>query len=335
MRSRTAAIAVLAAPALLLAGCAAPGADGDERLTVVASTSVYGDIAATVAGDDAEVTSIITSIAQDPHSYEVTARDRLAIDRADLVVYNGGGYDGFVEAVLAAMDEAPVAISAAELAGVEGHHHDHEHDGDHDDGDAPGHAEHDHAEDAHAPDHAEDAHDDHPHENEHVWYDLHVMVDLAAEIAHRLGELDPDHASDYEANAAAFASELAPVDAHLHSLADRADGLGVVITEPVPGYLLAGAGLEDLTPEGFSEAIEEGSDVPPALLAEVLDVLASGRVALVADTPQTSSTETERVVATARDAGIPVVAFTETLPDGEDFVSWMAANVAAIEAALP
>ena len=40
----------------------------------------------------------------------------------------------------------------------------------------------------------------------------------------------------------------------------------VAVTEPVPVYLLAELGLDDLTPEAFSEAIEEGADVPPLAL---------------------------------------------------------------------
>lgn len=288
----------------MLVGCAAPTAD-DGKLTITASTSVYGDIAATVAGDGVEVSSIITSSAQDPHSYEVTARDRLALETADLVVFNGGGYDAFVETVLEAMDAAPATVDAADLAGVEGH----------DSGAQEG--------------------DDHDHENEHVWYDLHVMEEVASEIAAQLAELDPENAGSYAENASAFGEAVAGVEIAVAALADRAAGVGAVVTEPVPSYLLAEAGVVDVTPEGFSEAIEEGTDVPPALLAEVLAAIASGEIAFVAHNPQTGSAETEEVVSAAEAAGIPIVSFSETLPDGDDYVSWMAANVDALSAALP
>ena len=35
-------------------------------------------------------------------------------------------------------------------------------------------------------------------------------------------------------------------------------------TERVPGYLLAAAGLDVLTPSGFARAIEDGTDPGPA-----------------------------------------------------------------------
>jgi zinc/manganese transport system substrate-binding protein len=315
---------LLAVPvvALVLAGCAPTSAADDGVLRVVASTSVYGDIAATVAGDLAEVDSIVTSTTQDPHSYEVTARDRLALESADLVVFNGGGYDPFVESVLAVMDTEPAHVSAVVVAGLV--------EGDHDDE----HAEEEHEEDG--DEHSEDeGHEGHGHlegVNEHVWYDLHIMGEVAHEIAHELGELDPDNADAYEANADAFLADLESVEGDLSALAAQTDGLGVVITEPVPGYLLAEAGFDDLTPEGFSEAIEEGSDVPPALLAATLAAVADA--ALVTNNPQTGGPETTEVLGAAEEAGVPVVDFLELLPEGTSYVEWMRDNIAALAAAL-
>ncbi|MET0479738.1 MAG: zinc ABC transporter substrate-binding protein, partial [Mycetocola sp.] len=113
-----------------------------------------------------------------------------------------------------------------------------------------------------------------------------------------------------------------------------ADGTGVVITEPVPLYLLEASGLVNLTPDAFSEAIEEGTDVSPSSLNDLLDLIGSGDVALLAYNEQTSSPETERVRDAAEKESVPVVSFAETLPDGKDYVSWMTDNIAAISDAL-
>jgi len=55
-----------------------------------------GNIASQVAGALADVKVILGNPAQDPHSYEATLRDRLAVQNADYVVYNGMGYDDFM-----------------------------------------------------------------------------------------------------------------------------------------------------------------------------------------------------------------------------------------------
>ena len=63
----TVALAVL----LGVAGCGSSSTvSGNERLTVVASTTVWGSVARAVAGDAADVKSIISDPSADPHSYE-------------------------------------------------------------------------------------------------------------------------------------------------------------------------------------------------------------------------------------------------------------------------
>ena len=88
------------------------------------------------------------------------------------------------------------------------------------------------------------------------------------------------------------------------------------------------------TPEAFTEAIEEGGDVPPLALQQTLALFDDKAVVLLAYNDQTSSPETERVRDAAETAGIPVLNFTETLPEGETYASWMTANVDQIEAAI-
>jgi zinc/manganese transport system substrate-binding protein len=73
----------------------------DATATVVASTDVWGSVASAVAGDHATVKSIVTSTVDDPHSFEASPANAAEIADASLVVYNGGGYDHWVEDVLA------------------------------------------------------------------------------------------------------------------------------------------------------------------------------------------------------------------------------------------
>ena len=68
--------------------------------TVVASTDVWGSVARAVTGGHVAVTSILTGAQTDPHSYQATPSDAAAIADAALVVYNGGGYDPWVDQVL-------------------------------------------------------------------------------------------------------------------------------------------------------------------------------------------------------------------------------------------
>jgi zinc/manganese transport system substrate-binding protein len=317
-------VSALTVASLALAGCGDDtdstdtGADSESGVSIVASTNVYGDVAAAVAGDLASVTSIITSSAQDPHEYEASAQDRLAIDGADLVIENGGGYDSFMDTLIDGGSGDLVVLNAvdiSELAHEEGEEEAHEGEEESHEGEGDGH------------DHIEGF-------NEHVWYDFHTMEKVAEEIAHGLGEVDPDNASTYEANFDAFAKQLESLETEAEALSATADGLHAMMTEPLPVYLLAELGLEDLTPAEFSEAVEEGADVPPRVLQETLDLIADEDIAVLAYNSQTADATTDQVLAAAEDAGIPVVEFTETLPEGQSYVEWQQGNLTNLADAL-
>ncbi|WP_322410431.1 metal ABC transporter substrate-binding protein [Microbacterium invictum] len=347
--------AVTAASVLTLAGCAtaagsasstSDGAASGDAVPVVASTNVYGQIVEEIGGDAVAVTSIVTSAAQDPHSYEPSAQDTLAISNAELIVENGGGYDGFIDALIESSgseahvitaveyshdfpgaeehsDEAAGETAAAEGAAEEEHAHEEGEEHAHEEGEEHAHEEgeeHDHA-------HIEGF-------NEHVWYDPHTIVHVAESIAEELTELRPDDADAFAANLESFAADIEDVESSLAEIAADQQGAHVFVTEPVPVYLAAAAGLENVTPDAFSEAVEEGQDVPPATLLESLELLRADDVRVVITNTQTGGAETEQVVSEAETLGIPVIAFSETLPEGQTYISWMQANITALSDAL-
>ncbi|WP_243228361.1 metal ABC transporter solute-binding protein, Zn/Mn family [Microbacterium sp. CIAB417] len=326
MKKPAAALVLVSASALALAGCSStPAADGGtDGITVIATTNIYGSLAEQIGGDRVSVTSIIDSASQDPHSYEASARDRLTVQDADLVIENGGGYDSFIEDLLEGSDAA--TVTAVEFShdypGNEGH-----------DEEAEEHAheeEHDHAEEG-------DDHEGHDHIegfNEHVWFDPHTMIHVVEDIAAELSALDPDGEADFTAAAEDIIADLEGYEADLADLNAQYAGTGVFITEPLPGYLAEAAGLTDVTPEGFAEAVEEGSDVAPATLLAAIEVIEAGDAAVVLTNAQTGGAETTRVEETAEAAGVPVVAFTELLEDGSSYSEWMADAIQNLADAL-
>jgi len=304
--------------ALLLSSCSGSAGAGTPSsstgaIEVVTSTNVYGDVVKAIGGDKVNVNAIITKTSQDPHSYEASAQDKLVISKAKVVVENGGGYDEFLHKIA---DETNVGhenmISAVEVSGL-----------------AP--EEKSHSEGASS----EEAHNhDHGEFNEHVWYSLDTMGKFADAVASKLGSLDPASASTFTTNANTFKAKLTELNGKLAALKEANDHAPVAITEPVPLYLLAAAGLENKTPEAYSAAIEEGIDVPASVLKETTDLVGSGGVRLLAYNEQTEGPQTESVKRAAGTAGVPVVNFTETLPEGKDYVQWMTDNVESISSAL-
>jgi zinc/manganese transport system substrate-binding protein len=170
--------------------------------------------------------------------------------------------------------------------------------------------------------------------NEHVWYDFPTVQKVAAQIEQALAKADPANAATYQGNESAFDQKLAAMESTEASIKSAHAGEGVAITEPVPLYMLQACGLDNKTPSEFSEAIEEGTDVSPAVLKQAEDLFNDKQVKLLAYNEQTSGPETEAVLKAAKANDIAVVPVTETLPAGKDYLSWMQSNLAAIQTAL-
>ena len=100
---RSGIIVVLAALALTATGCSDPkvGTIGG-KVRVVAAENFWGSIARQLGGAHAQVQSLITNPAQDPHSYEPTTGDARAMATAQLAIVNGVGYDPWAPKLLAA-----------------------------------------------------------------------------------------------------------------------------------------------------------------------------------------------------------------------------------------
>jgi ABC-type Zn uptake system ZnuABC Zn-binding protein ZnuA/ABC-type Mn2+/Zn2+ transport system permease subunit len=89
--------AAAGAALFVISGC---GSDSGDGVSVVATTPVVGDLAANVAGDDIEVTTLM-SADTDPHEYEPRPADVEALANADLVVASGGDIDGWIDDAIA------------------------------------------------------------------------------------------------------------------------------------------------------------------------------------------------------------------------------------------
>ena len=300
-------LAVAAASVLVLAGCATTQPEAQptqipfDGITIVASTNVWGDIAKSIGGDRVQVVSIIENFAQDPHSYEASARDQLAVNDADLIVANGGGYDSFIDTLAksAGNENIVYAYLAEELAKEDG---DHNHD--HSDG------------------------------NEHVWYDFHVAEDFANRLAAALAALDSEYSNLYSDNLIDFQGEIEILEDRMAEVAGKYAGATVIASEPVANCLLIELGLKNLTPASFSQAIEEELDVSPKDLLEIQKLLKSKSVDVFVVNPQTGSVQIDELVSLAKQNGIAVVELSELLPEGSRYYDWMDLNIANLEAAL-
>ena len=158
-----------------------------EKLQVVATTNIVGDVVHQIGGEQIALTTLMgTGI--DPHSYVPTPAGTAAIHDAHVVFANGAGLEADLEEMFEGAGGSALQIHLSDdlahrLTG----------------------------------DQFEEAGQEHEHDDEnldpHVWFDVQNVIQWAETIEQTLSALDPAHAGAYQANAAAYTAELQKLDA--------------------------------------------------------------------------------------------------------------------------
>ncbi|MGV9478603.1 metal ABC transporter solute-binding protein, Zn/Mn family [Gordonia aichiensis] len=287
--------------ALTLAGCSSSDSGGsDGTPTVVTSTNVWGAVASAVAGDKASVTVLFNDPTGDPHEFEPSAADSAKVVDADVVLMNGGHYDEYMEK--ASQNSKGTVINAFDT--MTSHH----------ENTVP---------------------EAHGETNEHVFYNLPVVGQVATELADDLAQKDEANATTYRDNAKAFNEKIDALRGSLGEIKKAHNGTKVAQTEPLAAYLLSEAGLDDVAPEGFTAAVEEGQSPSAADRAAMEDLLRTRQVKAFVYNTQAVDAVTDALLSTAKSANVPVVKFTETLPEGQhSYTDWQQKQIAALSSAL-
>lgn len=114
------AIAALASVGMLasVAACGSGQSTSEKNGTieVAASVNQWGTVAKALGGDNVNVTNIINSTNVDAHDYEPTTSDIAKLQKAQVIIVNGAGYDAW--AVKAAQTANAIIVNAAEIGGV-------------------------------------------------------------------------------------------------------------------------------------------------------------------------------------------------------------------------
>ncbi|CAL9422425.1 hypothetical protein SUDANB121_01896 [Nocardiopsis dassonvillei] len=342
---RTAALAAVA----LMTATACGGGQGssstgegpspaDADLTVVTGVYPLEWLAHEVGGAGVAVLQL-TEPGMEPHDLELTGRQIGEITEADLAFYVSGLQPAVDEAVgQEAADRALDVADVVELhpAGEEGHAH--EEDG-HEDEHAheeDGHAhedEHAHEEEeGHAEEETGDDGHDHGEFDPHFWLDVDLMAQTAQALAGRLGELNPDAADEYAANAEAVTAELGAIGQEYEDGLASCERNEVVVGHTAFSYLTEHYGLEQVGVSG----VDPDSEPSPSQIAEIADFVEEHGVTTIFTEPLMPP-ETAETIAAETGAAVevldPLEGITEASP-GDDYPSIMRGNLEALRSAL-
>ncbi len=327
----------------LLALTAAVGfASTAFALDVVATTTIVADVVRAVAGEDVDLMTLLPANA-DPHAFQATPNDLVALSNADIVFINGAGLEADFADILATTSGKIVDLSTRlalrDSMDLEHHHEgeDHEHeDEDHEHGDEDhehGDEDHEHGDEEHG--HADEGHSHGAHDP-HVWLDPTYVMIWASEIEQTLAEFDPENAASYASRAAAYRAELAALDLWIWEQIERipAERRNLVTDHLVFGYYGARYGLRQVGAilPGFSSLAEPSAQE----IAELIDRISALNVPAIFVGTTVSPVLAETIAA---DTGTEMVviytgALSETTGPASTYLELMRFNTEAFVNAL-
>ena len=185
-----------------------------EKLRVVATTNLIGDVVGRVGGDQIQLTTLMAKGA-DPHSYVPTPSDTAAVHDAHLLFANGAGLETFLAEMLANAGGSAVQVKLSDglsLRSLSG------------------------------------GHEGEQGQDPHVWFDVHNVLRWATTIEQSLTTLDPANAATYHANAENYRRELEALDAWIvQEVATIPEAnRKLVINHPVLGYFADRYGFQQI-----------------------------------------------------------------------------------------
>lgn len=170
-------------------------------------------------------------------------------------------------------------------------------------------------------------------DNPHLWYDPATMPVVAKAVSAYLVQADPAHKNDYDARLQAFLTALKPITDKVATLKSHYKGVPVTATEPVFGYMSDAIGLDMRNPR-FQLAVMNDTEPSATDIAAFEKDLKERRVHVLIYNSQATDALTKRMLKIARDAHLPSISVSETLPAGKTFQTWMSSQLDALGAAL-
>jgi len=296
----------------LISACGTTPVTSSGKLTVLATTTLVGDVAANVGGEWIDL-SVMMPAGVDPHSFEPAPADLGKVADADLVLVNGVAFETFLEKLLENAGDASKVIVVSDgiemLILVEG-----------------------------ADEHATDAEhtDNHGEFDPHVWHDPNNVIIWTNNIAAALSERDPEHAAAFRANADTYIAELRALDSWIEEqVAQIPEANRRLVTEHgTLGYFAARYGFEIVGAAipGFSTLAEPSAQELAALADDIRDL--DVKAIFVGNTINANIASQ-----IAQDTGIQLVPlFTDSLSPADGpaatYLDFMRYNVDAVVGAL-
>lgn len=275
-------VSILLGLALLLTGCTNPSA---EKSTLVVSSQNYANIAKSLMGDNPaaqfDVHVLLSNDAVDPHEFEPSAKDKLAVSQAVAVFYAGSDFDSFVNPLLTSVNfdqdfvirnydfvKERLASCATELCLEKGR-------------------------------------------NPHLWFDLDTISASAKALTALYIKLKPDQEAAFEKAASEFQSNIRVLKQKQDDIAERTKSLTFFAPEAIANVLLMELGLKNVSSKAIANKIANEVELSIVEMEQTKTQILSKEVSVFVANQQVESEQAQQLQDFAQSASVPVIYFGE------------------------
>lgn len=244
-----------------MAGCGKTTEKEDNyRLKIVTSLFPYYDMARAVIGDVKGIDlKMIVTPGQDSHSFEPTPSDVIQMENADVLIYNGGSLETWIDTLLDSlnnknqiqmkmMDYVDVLneeiVEGMDTRFEEHDHEEHSHKEDNHNKEnhkEDSHSEENHKEDNHSEDssndsefHNEDSEEEHEETDEHIWTSPVNEIIMTEKICETLSKALPEEKENFQKNAENYISQLKELDNEFRTIVENAKTNEIIFADKFP-----------------------------------------------------------------------------------------------------
>ena len=288
-----------------------------SKISVVTTIFPYYDFTRSIAGDKADI-KLLLSPGSEPHSYEPSPSDIVAIENCDIFIYNGGESDEWVESVLESIDNKNMKVMRmmdyVDLLyeqSVDHNEHNHEHEE---------HAEHEHGKEY----------------DEHIWTSIRNAEKLTDAIYDKLSACDFANKEIYAKNTDIYLSKLQTLDSEISEIVSNAKRKTVVFGDRFPFlYFVTDYSLEyECAFPGCSSETEPSIST----VTHMIDFTRNNQVPVVFYL-EFSNGKVAKLI--SEDSGAKTMRFSschnvtkDEFADGSSYISLMEQNANALKEAL-
>ena len=306
--------------ALPLASCSSDKGSvkkDSSKISVVTTIFPYYDFTRSIAGDKADI-RLLLSPGSEPHSYEPSPSDIVAIENCDIFIYNGGESDEWVESVLESIDNKNMKVMRmmdyVDLLYEQSVDHD-EHNHEHEE-----HTEHEHGKEY----------------DEHIWTSIRNAEKLTDAICDKLSACDFANKEIYAKNTDIYMSKLQTLDSEISEIVSNAKRKTVVFGDRFPFlYFVTDYSLEyECAFPGCSSETEPSIST----VTHMIDFTRNNQVPVVFYLEFSNGNVAKLI---SEDSGAKTMRFSschnvtkEEFADGSSYISLMEQNANALKEAL-